>query len=169
MGLFNRVKGTTTKITIEQLTNIEYKQFYLNECKFIWKNYVPKNGQAKFLQGELLRELEKLRCEAQDNGNINWDEDFSYFCDFIRESLCTEDIFSKIEKEKISLALTHIKTCGDYARRFYDGEILEHDVDVNRLAYIGDNLYDIVADAIGFLQMKINKPIPYKYNEMIKR
>lgn len=37
------------------------------------------------------------------------------------------------------------------------------------LAYTKDNIYDIVADAIGFLQMKIKEPIPYKYNEMIKR
>lgn len=169
MRLFDRFKKTATKITIEQLKNTAYEQMYLDECKFIWKNYVPTNGQAKVLQGELLRELEKLRCEAQDNGNINWDEDFSYFCDFIRESLCAEDVFSEIEKEKISLALTYIKTCGDYARRFHNGEFPEHDVDVNMLAYTEDNLYDIVADAIGFLQMKINEPIPYKYNEMIKR
>lgn len=169
MGLFDRFKKTATKITIEQLTNTAYEKLYFDECKFIWKNYVPTNGQSNVLQGELLRELEKLRCEAQDNGNINWDEDFSYFCDFIRESLCAEDIFSDIEKEKISLALTYIKTCGEYARRFYNGEISDHDVDVNMLAYTKDNIYDIVADAIGFLQMKIKEPIPYKYNEMIKR
>lgn len=169
MGLFDKFKNNITKITIEQLTNTAYKQMYLEECKFIWKNYVPKNGQAKVLQGELLRELENLRCEAQDNGNINWDEDFSYFCDFIRESLCSEDIFSEIEKEKITLALSHIKTCGNYARRFHNGEISEHDVDINMIAYTKDNLYDIVADAIGFLQIKTNEPIPYKCNEMIKR
>lgn len=169
MGVFNRFKKTSTKLTIEQLTSTAYEPMYLDECKFIWKNYVPTNGQAKVLQGELLRELEKLRCEAQDNGNINWDEDFSYFCDFIRESLFAEDVFSVNEKEKIALVLTYIKTCGDYARRFYNGEIPEPDVDVNMLAYTKDNLYDIVADAIGFLQMKINEPIPYKCNEMIKR
>lgn len=169
MGLFHRFKKTAAKITIEQLANTAYEQMYLEECKFIWRNYVPKNGQSEALQGELLRELEKLRWEAQDNGNVNWDNDFSYFCNFLRESLCAEDIFSETEKEKISLALTHFKTCGDYARRFYNGEIPEHDVDVNMLAYTEDNLYDLVADAIGFLQMKINEPIPYKCNEMIKR
>lgn len=42
------------------------------------------------MQGELLRQIEKLRCEAQDNGNVNWGEDYSYFCDFINETLCNQ-------------------------------------------------------------------------------
>lgn len=42
--------------------------------KFIWRNYVPKSGQSKTVQGELLRGNEKLRDESQRNGNINWDE-----------------------------------------------------------------------------------------------
>lgn len=57
------------------------------------ENYVPKSGQADNLQGELLREAEALRCEAQDNGNINWDYDHAYFCDFIRSSLNAQSIF----------------------------------------------------------------------------
>lgn len=34
---------------------------------YIWKNYVLKTGQADNLQGELLREMENIRCEAQDS------------------------------------------------------------------------------------------------------
>ena len=45
----------------------------------IWRNYVPEAGQSEILQGELLREIEKLREEAQGNGNRNWDGDFSCF------------------------------------------------------------------------------------------
>lgn len=73
----------------------EYEQQYFDECKYIWKNYVPQAGQADNLQGELLREIEKIRCEAQDNGNINWDDDYSYFCDFISGKLTEQPVFSE--------------------------------------------------------------------------
>lgn len=42
----------------------------------MWKNLVPKSGQADILQGEMLRQAEKLRKEACQNGNINWDDNF---------------------------------------------------------------------------------------------
>lgn len=66
------------------------------------KNYVPKKGQANNLQGELLREIEKIRCEAHDNGNKNRDNDYSYFCDFISKRLSEQSIFSVVEKEEIA-------------------------------------------------------------------
>ena len=57
-----------------------YKMTHLETCKKIWHDYVPKSGQSNCVQGELLRQLEALRGEAQDNGNINWDDDFEFFC-----------------------------------------------------------------------------------------
>lgn len=156
-------------ISLEEILSKEYEQKYFNECKFIWKNYVPKKGQSQVLQGELLREIEKLRCEAQDNGNINWDDDFSFFCDFINKTLCTQTIYSDVEKEKISLALEYIKECGSYAKKYNDGKISNKNVNINKIAYTKDNLYDIVADAIGFLQKENPEPIPFKINEKIKR
>ena len=83
------------------------------------KNYVPQAGQAHNLQGELLREIEKIRCEAQDNGNINWDDDYSYFCDFISGKLTEQPIFSEVEKQEINLIMAYIKECGTYAQKFY--------------------------------------------------
>ena len=79
------------------------------------------------------------------------------------------DMFSDLEKEKITLVLTYVKKCGDYARRFHSGEVSENKLDVNMLAYTDDNLYDIVADAIGFVQSRTKEPIPYQHNEKIKR
>lgn len=96
-----------------------YEQKYFEQCKYIWKNYVPKRGQADSLQGELLRQLEKLRCEAQDNGNANWGEDYSYFCDFINETLCNQIIYVEEEKRRISLVLNYIKKCGCYAHDYH--------------------------------------------------
>lgn len=133
------------------------------------ENYVPKSGQADNLQGELLREIEELRCEAQDDGNINWDEDHSYFCNFISKKLLEQSIFSNIEKEEITLIMSYIKECGMYAQKFNSGIIPENEVDIDKIAYTDNNLYDIICDKIGQLQKEHNLPIPYEKNDTIKR
>jgi hypothetical protein len=46
---------------------------YFEEAKHLWRTYVPKQGQSETVQGELIRAIEKLRDEAQRNGNGNWD------------------------------------------------------------------------------------------------
>ena len=79
MGLFDLFKKKNEpQITLKDLIVSNYEQQYLAECQYIWKNYVPESGQSEVLQGELLREIEKLRNEAKDNGNVNWDSNFSY-------------------------------------------------------------------------------------------
>jgi hypothetical protein len=40
------------------------KEEYFKKAKSIWQSYVPKSGQSEFVQGELLRAIEKLRDEA---------------------------------------------------------------------------------------------------------
>lgn len=154
---------------IKELIKQDYQQQYLNECKYIWKNYVPKRNQAKNLQGELLREMEKIRCEAQDNGNINWDDDYSYFCDFITKSLLEQKVFSNEEKKEICSIMRYIKECGLYAQRYNNKEIEESKIDPNKIAYTEDNLYDIICDKIGKLQKEHPEPIPYKENKNIRR
>ena len=135
-------------ISIDELIEQEYEQQYFEECKFIWQNFVPKSGQARNLQGELLREIENIRCEAQDNGNVNWDDDLTYFCEFIKQSLIEQPIFSEPEKEKICVIMNYLKECGVYAQRFNDGKISDNDVLPEKLAYTKDNLYDIICDFI---------------------
>ena len=117
----------------------------------------------------MLREIEELRCEAQDDGNINWDEDHSYFCDFISKKLLEQSIFSNIEKEEITLIMSYIKECGMYAQKFNSGIIPENEVDIDKIAYTDNNLYDIICDKIGQLQKEHNLPIPYEKNDTIKR
>lgn len=134
MGIFSKSKKKSGSITIEDIISKSYNQKYFNECKYIWKNYVPKSGQSKNLQGELLREIENIRCEAQDNGNINWDDDYSYFCDFIRKALLEQSIFSSAEKEEITLIMSYIKECGVYVQKFNCGKISENDVDMKKIA-----------------------------------
>lgn len=116
---------------------------YFEEAKFIWKNYVPKNGQSDTVQGELIRAVEKLRCEAQDNGNINWDNGFELFCDYIWNILSSWDKFSEE-------ALIEIRT------------------DINRVLdykspYVEDDLYDRITDRI--IEWYLDNKEPIKRNK----
>ena len=169
MSLFDKFKKKTNHVTIEELRSMGYTQEYFDECKYIWKHFVPKSGQAHSLQGELLREMEKLRCEAQDNGNMNWDEDYLYFCDFIAQTLSAQSIFSEQEKEEIRVIMTYIKDCGLYAQQYNAGKISDSEVDPNKIAYTEDNLYDMICDKIGRLQKEHPEPIPYEVNDKLRR
>ncbi|WP_456363727.1 hypothetical protein [Priestia aryabhattai] len=101
---------------------------YFKEAKNIWKSYVPSSGQSDTVEGELLRAVEKLRYEAHNNGNGNWDEGFEMFCDYLLETLASDKAFS-VEVQ---------------------GELVDN---INRLLnydhpYLEDDLYDRIADRI---------------------
>lgn len=128
MGIFDKLKRKSSSLTIEKIIATDYSQKYFDECKYIWKNYVPKSGQADNLQGELLREI-----------------------------------------EEITLIMSYIKECGMYAQKFNSGIIPENEVDIDKIAYTDNNLYDIICDKIGQLQKEHNFPIPYVQNDTIKR
>lgn len=57
---------------VKRLGIRNYKASHIETCKRIWKELVPKRGQADSLQGELLRQDEKLGNEARENGNFNF-------------------------------------------------------------------------------------------------
>ena len=143
------------------------KENDLNEGK--WIGVGGKFEEKESPEECLLREIEEIRCEAQDDGNINWDDDHSYFCDFISKKLSEQSIFSSIEKEEITLIMSYLKECGMYAQKFNSGIIPENEVDIDKIAYTNDNLYDIIGDKIGHLQKENSKPIPYEKNNTIKR
>ena len=141
---------------INELISKEFEQQYFEECKHIWQNYVPL--------------IEKIRCEAQDNGNINWDKEFTHFCEFITQNLVNQPIFSENEKQKIYVIMNYIKEWGLYAQQYNKGKITDDDVIPEKLAYTKDNLYDIICDFIGKLQNKHPEPINYSLNmKSIKR
>ncbi|MFY7669445.1 hypothetical protein ACOSP6_00020 [Tenacibaculum sp. MEBiC06402] len=76
---------------------------YFEKAKFIWQNYVPKSGQSEFVQGELLRAIEKLRDEARRNGNINFDQKcHGILIGFLREKLSDQKVFDKKTIEQIN-------------------------------------------------------------------
>ena len=143
---------------------------YLARCRNIWKSYVPQAGRSDALQGELLRETEALRYEAQNNGNVNWDEDFAYFCDFIKDALSAQDALPQDMKDEAIAAADHIKACGEYGRKFNDGEIPDDELDVDMIACVNDAPYDAIENAIGFLDASVGgEPISYEPNPAILR
>lgn len=76
---------------------------------------------------------------GQDNGNINWDDDFSYFCDFIKETLCKQDVFDENEKTRVSIVLDYLKEYGDYAQDCRNGKISSDSFEIEKVAYIKED------------------------------
>jgi hypothetical protein len=66
---------------------------YFNEAARIWRECVPKSGQADTTEGELLRAVEKLRNEAIRNGNQNWDSGFAMLLAFLESKLLDQTVY----------------------------------------------------------------------------
>ena len=116
---------------------------YIKKANELWETYVPGSGQAATLQGELLREIEALRTEAQENGNINFDEDYAYFCDFILRTL-KDARYNRGELSRQELSALHK---GRPA-----------------LAYLENDLYDVVLEGIVDFCEANPHPLPHRPN-----
>lgn len=148
--------------TVEMLGIRGYEMQHFDICKRLWKTKVPKSGQADTLQGELLREVEKLRCEGMDNGNINWDEDFVWFCGHLAEVFEKSGLFGAEHLAKLKEALNYLRECGDYAHRYCIGEISEEEADPVRFAYTDDDIYDFISDAVAEFAVANPEDIPFE-------
>jgi len=91
-------------------------------AKWIWHNLVPKSGQCDTVQGELLRAVEKLSWDAQNNGNVNWDSGFEMLLDFLEQTLCNEPQVPA----KLKLAIRKdLDLLRDYERPYTDDDLYE--------------------------------------------
>ena len=120
---------------------------------------MPESGQATTLQGELLRQIEALRTEAQQNDNINFDEDYAYFCDFILQTLKDARCSSRLKLFRISRALKTIQR----------GELGEQEFSSLHkgrpaFAYQENDLYDIVLEGIVDFCEANPHPLPHRPN-----
>lgn len=122
---------------------------HFEEAKHLWQTYVPKSGQADTVQGELIRAIEKLRDEAQRNGNCNWDHGHETFCSFIRDTLCGSGTFDKATIAEIKSDIARLE---DY----------EH-------PYCEDDLFDRLTDRIVEWYHRHPDPIPHKRNPDLLR
>jgi len=64
---------------------------YYEEAREVWRRYVPRQGQSDTVQGELLRCVEKLRDEAERNGNGNYGAQHRRLVSFLRTMLTARD------------------------------------------------------------------------------
>ena len=138
---------------------------YFNVCKEIWNRWVPQRGHAQVLQGELLRQIERLRYEAQHNENRNWNDDFLFCCDFLRSTLREADCLTSEEREGVNAALVRLRSSGEVAYRYYQGDISREELEEDyngEVAYQDDGLYDQVCDAIALFYQANPEPIPYE-------
>lgn len=137
-----------TLLGIVHLHNNVNRKDYYETAKIIWQKLVPKSGQADTVQGELLRAIEKLRDEAQRNGNGNFDKNcHGILIDYLRQNLADENIFDKETTTEIN-------------------------GDLDRLAnknspYMDDDIYDRITNRI--VDWYLNNPtlVEHKKNNIL--
>ncbi|EEF58881.1 hypothetical protein [Pedosphaera parvula] len=95
---------------------------YFEDAKHIWKTLVPKSGQADTVQGELIRVIERLRWESQNNGNGNWDEGFERFCDFLEQTLAVTPPFDEQALREIRADVVRLR---DYDHRYLEDDLYD--------------------------------------------
>ena len=110
-------------------------------ASWIWKNQVPRSGQSLSVQGELLRAVEKLRYEAQSNGNINWDANFEKLIDFLHQNLVKRSTLPDEMKLSILADLSRL-------RNFLPVDKLEDHSQDHLLPYIQDDLYNRLTSGV---------------------
>jgi hypothetical protein len=134
----------------------------LSIARWIWRHLVPKSGQSGTVQGELLRAVEKLRWEAQNNGNINWDEGFLMLVEFLRKTLNAEPSFGESELLSINADLDRI-------RHFTPVDELEDVTDEANLPYVEDDLYDRLVGFVAKFARQNPMPIARDVNPALFR
>lgn len=78
------------------------------EARSLWRTAVPPRGQAATIQGELRRAVERLRHEAQRNGNINWGTGYETFIAYLRKHLLSVPQFATTARQEIEAGLNRL-------------------------------------------------------------
>jgi hypothetical protein len=116
---------------------------YFEEARQLWRTHVPPRGQSDTVEGELIRAVEKLRDEAQRNGNVNWRPDHELLASFIRDTLVGSEIFDVDAIEEIH---ADVEALIDF----------EHPV-------TSDEPYDRLADRIVEWSHSHRDPVPHQH------
>lgn len=124
------------------------KEQYLDTGRYIWQTYVPKSGQAKTVQGELLRAIEKLADEAQRNGNINFNPKcHGLLITYLHRYLTDETIFDQATIQQIKKDLDRISTENN--------------------PYTEDDLYDRLRERVIDWYIHNKTPVAHKENKQL--
>ena len=89
---------------VSSLDSVRYEE----EARALWQTSVPRAGQATTVQGELLRAVERLRDEAQRNGNINWGDGHQALIAYIRANLLRSQLFENTVVQEIETDLDRL-------------------------------------------------------------
>lgn len=89
---------------------------------WIWRNLVPKSGQAGTVQAELLRAVEKLSWEAQNNGNVNWDDRFEMFIEFLSTTLSAEP---RLPRDLISAVKSDLAILSNFDEPYTEDDVYD--------------------------------------------
>lgn len=113
-----------TSIDIQHLHNKINNKDYSKTLKIIWQKLVPASGQADTVQGELLRAIEKLRNEAQGNGNWNFSKNcHGLLIKYLKEHLIDKTIFNE---EVVDELKNNLKILSKAKSPYTDDDIYEN-------------------------------------------
>ncbi len=131
------------------ISNLTFSQEdYLEKGKYIWQHFVPKSGQAEFVQGELLRAIEKLRDEALRNGNGNFNEKcHEILIQYLREKLTDKEIFDNKTIQQIKKDLKRLN--------------------IENQPYTDDDIYDRISNRIVDWYLYYGEQIKHKKNSKL--
>lgn len=152
-----------------------YSPRFTAECQTLWTELVPDSGACTTVQGELLRAVQALATEAQDNDNVNWDRDFERFCDLLDEYLLHGAPLPQAEREATERDLDVIRRFGrvayamkpDWARDedYPDPAVPEPEADdladAAGAAYSHADLYCHLADCVAMVAAAYPHPVRY--------
>nr|WP_199000594.1 ankyrin repeat domain-containing protein [Flavobacterium sp. ASV13] len=137
-----------SSLDIEHIHNVVNHKDYNETAKIIWQKLVPKSGQADTVQGELLRAIEKLRDEAQRNGNGNFNENcHGILIVFLRQNLADKNIFDLKTTTQINSDLDQLTN--------------------KKSPYTDDDIYDRITNRIVDWYLKNPKQITNQKNDKL--
>jgi hypothetical protein len=87
--------------TYAELTGTVDENYYWTRHERLWDELVPPSGQAKTLQGEIIRITGKLTREAYTNGNINWGPDCTRLWKLVAETIDDPELFTEAERAEV--------------------------------------------------------------------
>ncbi|MCJ8314199.1 MAG: ankyrin repeat domain-containing protein [Saccharospirillaceae bacterium] len=94
-------------------------QINIEQFEILSKKYVPKFGQAKTMQGELIRLIGNVFAEYRKNGNLNWDVTFESDANWLRKNLRNKEVFSLSEVNFMEKSIDKIISVGKSGKQNY--------------------------------------------------
>ncbi|MBN2578872.1 MAG: hypothetical protein JXB10_07770 [Pirellulales bacterium] len=131
------------------------KGHYDQEYAKLWKELVPVSGQAKTIQGELVRVIGRLADEFYRNGNTNWDVGYRIFTNFLSKHLLEDKLFNAQTLDQIKQDIAEIRDFGSGKKN---------------LEYIeGEDAFDRITDRVVEWCQHNSVPIEHTHNPKLYR